>query len=77
MNKILYFEVTTEAWDSMQIDADEFNIRGEYVEFFETSGEDVEIQSTGAGSIAILPSRRLLTVIHRPQEVRPVYEEEK
>lgn len=69
MNKILYFEVTTEAWDSMQIDADEFNVRGEYVEFWHTPDFD------NPEHLLTLPSRRLLTMIHRPQEVRPVYED--
>lgn len=78
MNKIKHFEVTTESWDSMVLKADEYIIRGEYVEFFEAvGGEDSATDDPYIPGLklATLPSRRLLTVMHRPQEVRPVYED--
>lgn len=77
MNKILYFNVKEVRYGTVRrIQADEYHVDGEYVEFYVTEDGVAEMQSTVAGNIVVLPGRRLLTVVHGPQEVTPVYEEE-
>ncbi len=67
MNKILHFDVVERNGEDRRIGADEFFYQGEFVAFWHTP----EIPADEV--LVHLPSRRLLT---RPQEVRPVYEDE-
>ena len=66
MDKILYFDVEVDGL-TRRIYADEFRYQGEYIAFWET----VE---PSAGGLAALPTKRLLTVLHRPEAVIPCYE---
>ncbi len=81
MNKILSFKVLNSRGRWLDVEADEFHIQGEYVQFFylHTPEEGVTaqiVEGADAGvRLATLPARRLLTVLHRPQEITPVWEE--
>lgn len=70
MNK---YEVIQQNGLVIILQADYFEYQGEYVEFFETIGGFTP--NAGDTNLATLPTRRLLTVLHRPLEVTPVYDE--
>ena len=77
MSKIRYFSVIRATSKRTDIFADDFEYHGEYVAFFETVGGDLNSVEVHAGNrVATLPTRRLLTVLHRPLEIVPVYEDE-
>ncbi len=85
MNKTTSFKVLNSRGQTVVVEANEIHFRGEYVEFYEPVGgvpphDEIERVTDEPGvmsrvvTVMTLPSRRLLTVMHRPQEITPVWE---
>ncbi len=73
MNKVIGFDVVV-GGVTRRIDADQYHILGEYVEFYEVVGYGPAIDTGEIGDV-VTPYRRLLTMLHRPSAVIPLYED--
>lgn len=64
------YQVLTSSGYEETIEADRIQVLGEWAEFHITP------EATYGGAVVKLATERLVTILHRPQRITPIWEEE-